>query len=414
MNQQENQLRSVLPEIRAYTIEILTENEDRCLYTNVGRLYRMEKNLELISKEENLGEDDISHLKLLFYTNLMHNAKSHQSSFDIEKSVHRAQKRAKKIAKKFNLPEETSNRLVTALRESMPGAEATLAEAKVMNDAVLMDFSGSRGRDRLKLLYEEMLLRDMDLPQESWYDILIGLVDNPQTFTAYGEAHIKPEVEKLAKQLRKEKKDIEHKNSLLLKKELNINETEIKKLRKSIHAAAGRDERAIQTLFRTTIKNHYTLNEMVDRKSNIMITVNSIILSLIMGGIFGGDFAFSIKSLPLILLSITCIASIVFAVISIIPAKTQGDFSEEEIRNKAGNLLYFGNFHNMHLRDFEWGFLQLLNDKEYLYGSMIRDFYFQGISLDKKYKSIRISLRIFLIGFGISSTLFLIAQFLLK
>jgi len=92
------------------------------------------------------------------------------------------------------------------------------------------------------------------------------------------------------------------------------------------------------------------------------------------------------------------------------PAKTQGDFSEEEIRSKEGNLLYFGNFHNMQLRDFEWGFLQLLNDKDYLYQSMIRDYYFQGIALNRKYKFIRTSLTIFLIGFGVAFSFFLISK----
>ena len=33
------------------------------------------------------------------------------------------------------------------------------------------------------------------------------------------------------------------------------------------------------------MKNHYTLNQMIDRKANIMITVNSIILSLVIGGV---------------------------------------------------------------------------------------------------------------------------------
>ena len=91
----------------------------------------MEKYLKLISREEKLAEEDISHLELLLYTNLIHNAKSHQNSFDIEKSVQHAQKTAKKLGKKFNLPEETLNRLAAALKEAMPGTAATLAEAKV-------------------------------------------------------------------------------------------------------------------------------------------------------------------------------------------------------------------------------------------------------------------------------------------
>jgi len=131
---------------------------------------------------------------------------------------------------------------------------------------------------------------------------------------------------------------------------------------------------------------------------------------MLIGGIFGSDYSLTVQSVPIIILSITCISSIIFAIISIIPAKTQGDFSEEEIRSKEGNLLYFGNFHNMQLRDFEWGFLQLLNDKDYLYQSMIRDYYFQGVALNRKYNFIRTSLTIFLIGFGIAFTFFLISK----
>jgi len=355
-----------------------------------------------------------SRLSLLMYADLLNQATSKQENFDIDLTVKQAQKRATKLSNKFGFSEEILNRLHQGLEESMPNKMATLPESKIMHDAIMMDFSGSKGIEHLKLLYEEMLLRDIDLPKENWYETLINLVDGRQAYTNYGKQHIQPELDKLVKKLKKEKKEIERKNSLLLKKELNINEAEIKKLRKDINRAAGRDDKGIQTLFRTTIKNHYTLNEMVDRKANIMITVNSIILSMLMGGVFAYDENLSIASIPTIILSVTCISSIVFAIISIIPAKTQGNFSEEEIRSKEGNLLYFGNFHNMHLRDFEWGFLQLLNDKDYLYQSMIRDYYFQGIGLNRKYKFIRISLTIFLIGFGISFIIFLLTPLLLK
>lgn len=408
------ELKATLPAIRNYVIKKLNENGVRSLYNNAGRLYRLEKNIELIAKEEQVSENMQSRLSLLMYADLLNQATSKQENFDIDLTVKQAQKRATKLSNKFGFSEEILNRLHQGLEESMPNKMATLPESKIMHDAIMMDFSGSKGIEHLKLLYEEMLLRDIDLPKENWYETLINLVDGRQAYTNYGKQHIQPELDKLVKKLKKEKKEIERKNSLLLKKELNINEAEIKKLRKDINRAAGRDDKGIQTLFRTTIKNHYTLNEMVDRKANIMITVNSIILSMLMGGVFAYDENLSIASIPTIILSVTCISSIVFAIISIIPAKTQGNFSEEEIRSKEGNLLYFGNFHNMHLRDFEWGFLQLLNDKDYLYQSMIRDYYFQGIGLNRKYKFIRISLTIFLIGFGISFIIFLLTPLLLK
>ena len=407
-------LSALLPTIREYVISTLEKNESRSLYTNVSRLFRLEKFTKQITEEEVLTENEQAHLKLLLYTDLIHNAKVRLTSFDMDLSVKHAVKVANKLAKKFELPPEVLKRLIEGIQQTLPGKVSTIPEAKVMHDAIMMDFSGHRGRDNLKLLYEEMLLRDVELPKNNWYEILIGIIEGREALTKYGQKHIQPEVEKLNRQLKKEKKEIEHKTSLLLKKELNISEVELKKLRKDINIAAGRDEKGIQTLFRTTIKNHYTLNEMVDRKASIMITVNSIILSIVMSGAVGYDFNLSIQAVPNILIGVTCISSIIFAIIAIIPTKTQGDFSEEEIRNKEGNLLYFGNFHNMHLRDFEWGFLQLLNDKEYLYGSMIRDYYFQGIGLNRKYKFIRISLTFFLIGFGLSFLIFLISNLILK
>ena len=106
---------------------------------------------------------------------------------------------------------------------------------------------------------------------------------------------------------------------------------------------------------------------------------------------------------------ITAIFSIVFAVISILPDNTHGKFTKEEIMDKRGNLLFFGNFHKMKFPDYEWGILEMLSDQEYLYSTMIRDIYYLGKTLQKKYWAIRISLYIFIIGLVLSSLLFLVA-----
>jgi len=405
-------LKEQLPAIREYVLKVLDENEDVCLYTNIGRLHRLEKNLNTITSHESVTEDVQHMVHLLLYVDLIQNATNRQTKFDINETLQLELEVVKDVCRLFTLPLEIQDRLSSAFRELMPDKEALLPEAKIFHDAMIMEFSGAVGRDNLKLLYQEMVLRGISMPQSNWYDAVIGMIDGRKAETSYGKEYIQPRIEKLTRKLKKEKKEIENRTSLLLKKELDISEKEIKKLRKNIKSAARRDERAIQTLFRTTIKNHYTLNEMVDRKANIMLTVNSIILSLLMSGIFVFDYELSMQSIPTVMLSITCIFSIIFAIFAIRPLKTQGDFTEEEIRNKEGNLLYFGNFHNMHLRDFEWGFLQLLNDKDYLYSSMIRDFYFQGVGLDRKYKFIRQSLNVFLYGFGISFLLFLLVRIL--
>ena len=214
---------------------------------------------------------------------------------------------------------------------------------------------------------------------------------------------MEPKLKKLILDLQKEKKTLDKSTDIALKKELDISDEELKELKKNLNSVKGRDARGIQTVFRTTSKNHYTLNDMVDKKASIMITVNSIILSLVLGGVIGHDIsepamANKAQLVPILILTISAVLSIIFSIMSITPHKTHGQFTEDEIRNKGGNLLFYGNFHKMRERDYEWAFLQMINDQDYMYTSMVKDIYFLGQILERKYRLIRTSLNIFLVG----------------
>ena len=52
----------------------------------------------------------------------------------------------------------------------------------------------------------------------------------------------------------------------------------------------------------------------------------------------------------------------------------------------------------MELPEYEWGMKEMMNDNDYLYGSMIKDIYFHGKVLAKKYHYLRISYNIFMYG----------------
>jgi Family of unknown function (DUF5706) len=52
----------------------------------------------------------------------------------------------------------------------------------------------------------------------------------------------------------------------------------------------------------------------------------------------------------------------------------------------------------MGLDDFHWGMNEMMKDPEYLYSSMIRDIYFLGKVLGKKYQLLRISYSVFMYG----------------
>ena len=63
----------------------------------------------------------------------------------------------------------------------------------------------------------------------------------------------------------------------------------------------------------------------------------------------------------------------------------------------------------MPLEDFQEGMTALMNDRDYLYKSLMKDLYFLGIVLEKKYKLLRIAYSIFMVGIIVSVIAFVIA-----
>ena len=68
----------------------------------------------------------------------------------------------------------------------------------------------------------------------------------------------------------------------------------------------------------------------------------------------------------------------------------------------------------MSLKDYQWGMTEMLKDGDYLYGSMIKDIYFLGVVLGKKYRLLRYSYTVFMFGFVLAILGFIVAQFIFK
>jgi hypothetical protein len=85
---------------------------------------------------------------------------------------------------------------------------------------------------------------------------------------------------------------------------------------------------------------------------------------------------------------------------------TEGKVTKEAIKQRKANLLFFGNFYNMSLDEFQWGVNEMLSDPEFLYSSMSRDLYFLGIVLAKKYQYLSICYNIFMYGLILSMVAF--------
>ncbi|UOQ72757.1 Pycsar system effector family protein [Hymenobacter cellulosilyticus] len=66
--------------------------------------------------------------------------------------------------------------------------------------------------------------------------------------------------------------------------------------------------------------------------------------------------------------------------------------------NRRVNLLFFGNFTKLSLDDFQNGMTGLMRNKDNLYTNMVTDIYYLGEVLSRKYRLLRISYTIFMVG----------------
>lgn len=164
--------------------------------------------------------------------------------------------------------------------------------------------------------------------------------------------------------------------------------------------------RGIETMFRTTSVNHLRLSEMADNKAHILLTINSIIVSILVTLLFRKMDDDSKLLIPGLMFLITSLTTIVFAILVTRPNVTSGVFTKDDIRDKKANLLFFGNFYKMDLEDYQWGVRQMMDDADFLYGSMTRDIYNLGVVLGRKYKLLRYAYSFFMVGFIASALSF--------
>ncbi|BCX48975.1 phosphohydrolase [Haloferula helveola] len=163
------------------------------------------------------------------------------------------------------------------------------------------------------------------------------------------------------------------------------------------------------TMFRNVVSTHVEFTFIADNKAYVMICANSIIIGALTTLLVPHLKEQSHLLWPTILMFCVCLVSLSFSILSIRPAVGTGTFTRDAVRQRKTNLLFFGNFHASKREDFDWAMRELLKDENYIFSSMIQDVYYLGRALGLKYKQVRISYDIFLIGM-IASVLFFVVM----
>jgi len=139
-----------------------------------------------------------------------------------------------------------------------------------------------------------------------------------------------------------------------------------------------------------------------------MLSINAIIVSITLSTLVPKFDDIPNLVIPTVVLLLVCLIAIIFATLSTRPKITEGRFTRKNIEERNANLLFFGNFYNMSLDDYNWGMLEMIKDEDFLYSSMTRDLYYLGIVLAKKYRYLSYCYTVFMYGLIISVITFAI------
>jgi len=266
---------------------------------------------------------------------------------------------------------------------------------QILCDADLFHLGLPSFEDRNKLMRKEAeLVLGKKIKKQEWKDSTILFLQSQHYHTDYAQNLLTACKE-------------ENLNRLMNESTEEINKEELDSSKKT--KKNDKPDRGIETMFRVTSANNQRLSDMADNKANILITVNSIILSLVISLLLRKLDNNEHLMIPTVILLAVSLSTMVTAILSTIPRIPSGYFSPEDLSQKKVNLLFFGNFFKMGFNDYHEGMKIVMNDREFLYDTLIRDVYSQGVVLGRKYKFIRLAYNIFMYGLIASVVSFLLA-----
>ncbi len=328
--------------------------------------------------------------------------------FDYNDPVSKSTEQAKAFLSSQRYSSDKLNKVLAAINTTNDTINPVSKEEQLLNDAIAsLNATENFFEHRPLLRLEWEFLQNRKLSTYEWNQIQLQELLNTRFHTDYGKLNYSNEV---AKNIRSQKDRVE-KNKLNQLQLVDGKEGQLRKFQRLGPKNSGGG--AIQTYFRTNYRNHINLSAIADNKANIMISVNAILISVIISILSYRNISQTqpMVLLPVVIFLATGLSSLICAVLSIRPkvtSKNQGPIKMEEAKK---NVVFFGNFINLNLEQFEEAMDAVLRDKELLYGNMTRDLYFLGKVLDKKYRFLTMSYNIFMIGFAATVITFMIALF---
>ena len=293
----------------------------------------------------------------------------------------------KSFIKDFNLPAEIVNKIEACIMATREPREPHGAIEEILCDADTYQFGSKKGFEiSNKLAFEEALHQSgLTLTQKTFDEGTLKMLQAHSYYTTYCRDLLNDGKKKNIKKIKKR-----------LKKEDNY-ENEMPSISEKEGTTKG-----MQTMLRLASSNHIKLSDMADRKANILISVNAIIISVVLSQLVRKLQTDPYLVIPTITFLSFSVIIIVIAILATRPKLNTGRFVDADVINKKTNLLFFGNFHKMTHMEYETAMRTMMKDSDYLYSSIIQDIFHLGQVLGKKYRLIRLAYNLFMIGIVVS------------
>ncbi|MAU17415.1 MAG: phosphohydrolase [Muricauda sp.] len=382
----------IVEKTKHFVSELLTEKLDsKFLYHNLRHTQRVVKSTKELLNFYNLGETENERVLLAAW---LHDVGHIKGIEDHEESSCEI---AQEFLEKNGYDAHGIEQVCSLIMATKMCHEPSNLMEGILRDADISHFAHKSYWETTDFLRDE--LRELgiaDYTSKQWREKNINMFRKHHFYTDYAKENWEDGKQKNLKKLLKEKKE-----------EKKIAKKEALKAKYKSESP----DRSVQTLYRVTLRNHLKLSDIADTKANILLSVNAIIISLVLANLFSklDNPSNTYMIYPTFILILFSVVSMVLSVLATRPNITRGKFTKEDVEKKRVNLLFFGNFHHMKLEEYEWALQELIKDKDYVYSSLTKDLYYLGVVLNRKYKILRITYNIFMLGIIVSVIAFVIA-----
>ena len=169
--------------------------------------------------------------------------------------------------------------------------------------------------------------------------------------------------------------------------------------------------RGKDTLFRIASRNQIELIAIADQKSNLIIGICVVLISLLLA-LLGSGLHFRGNAImmnpdlmvPLVILLLFLLAAAIFAILAAKP---------QIIKGRPGNvhsLLFFQNIYAKSQEEYLREMHAMVDDDRLVFDQLIVDMYYNGIVLHTKYRLLNAAYVIFVVGLVLSVAVFAVTN----